>query len=108
MGRPAHAHDWNEAYYILDGELHFAIDGDPLRSCWGDSNYLSRGPYPWLQGVGHIACPGSHLRVPAHGSEFFQEISEQVRTPGDLGKYRQFVRARSRAKLKSQVPVDLI
>jgi mannose-6-phosphate isomerase-like protein (cupin superfamily) len=36
MGPPPHRHDWDEAYYILDGEIDFQIDGEPVRSGRGD------------------------------------------------------------------------
>ena len=40
MGPPPHRHDWDEAYYILNGEIDFVIDGDSVRSSAGDFNYL--------------------------------------------------------------------
>jgi quercetin dioxygenase-like cupin family protein len=42
MGPPPHRHDWDEAYYILDGEVDFEVDGEPVRSAKGDFNYLPR------------------------------------------------------------------
>ena len=32
MGPPPHRHDWDEAYYILDGEVDFQIDGESVKS----------------------------------------------------------------------------
>ena len=43
MGPPPHRHDWDEAYYILDGDIDFTIDGEPVMSSRGDFNYLPRG-----------------------------------------------------------------
>ncbi len=31
LGPPPHRHDWDEAYYIIDGALDFEMDGKPVR-----------------------------------------------------------------------------
>jgi mannose-6-phosphate isomerase-like protein (cupin superfamily) len=87
MGPPAHRHDWDEAYYILDGEIDFQIDGEPVRSRRGDFNYLPRGTVHGFKG----ASPGEArvliFAAPAHGSEFFEELNNEVRSlPDDLAK----------------------
>ena len=43
MGPPPHRHDWDEAYYILEGQVNFVIDGESVTSSPGDFNYLPRG-----------------------------------------------------------------
>ena len=87
MGPPAHRHDWDEAYYILDGELEFTVDGDTVTSCRGDFNYLPRGTVHGFRGASHTPARVLIFAAPAHGSEFFQEVSEQIRNaPDDLAK----------------------
>jgi quercetin dioxygenase-like cupin family protein len=87
MGPPAHRHDWDEAYYILDGEVEFTIDGDTVTSSRGDFNYLPCGTIHGFKGASQAPARVLIFASPAHGSEFFQEISEQVRTvPDDLAK----------------------
>ena len=87
MGPPAHRHDWDEAYYILDGEIEFRIEGEAVRSRRGDFNYLPRGTIHGFKGASGTPARVLIFASPAHGSEFFQEISEQVRTaPEDLAK----------------------
>lgn len=44
MGPPPDRHDWDEDYYVLDGEIDFAIDGEKVTSKRGDFNYLPRAP----------------------------------------------------------------
>jgi quercetin dioxygenase-like cupin family protein len=51
MGPPAHRHDWDEAYYILDGDIDFEIDGEAVRSAKGDFNYLPRGTIHGFKGA---------------------------------------------------------
>ena len=87
MGPPAHRHDWDEAYYILAGQIDFVIDGAPVRSSRGDFNYLPRGTVHGFKGGSETPARVLIFAAPAHGSEFFHQISEQVRkTPDDLAK----------------------
>ena len=87
MGPPPHRHDWDEAYYILDGEVDFQIDGDPVKSSRGDFNYLPRGTVHGFKGASEAPAHVLIFAAPAHGSEFFRELSREVRTvPDDLAK----------------------
>jgi mannose-6-phosphate isomerase-like protein (cupin superfamily) len=87
MGPPAHRHDWDEAYYILDGQVDFEIDGETTSSARGDFNHLPRGTDHGFKGASESAARVLIFASPAHGSEFFHELSEQVRTvPNDLTK----------------------
>ena len=77
MGPPPHRHDWDEAYYILDGEVDFEVDGKPVRSARGDFNYLPRNTVHGFKGD----SPARVLifAAPAHGSEFFHELKDEIR-----------------------------
>ena len=87
MGPPAHRHDWDEAYYILDGQVNFTIDGAAVTSSRGDFNYLPRGTVHGFKGASETPARVLIFAAPAHGSEFFHEISKQVRSvPEDLAK----------------------
>jgi quercetin dioxygenase-like cupin family protein len=90
MGPPPHRHDWDEAYYILDGAVDFIIDGEPVRSSRGDFNYLPRGTVHGFKGASEATARVLFFAAPAHGSEFFQEVSDEVRrVPEDLSKIPQ-------------------
>jgi mannose-6-phosphate isomerase-like protein (cupin superfamily) len=32
LGPPPHRHNWDEAYYVVEGVLDFKIDGKPVRT----------------------------------------------------------------------------
>lgn len=87
MGPPAHRHDWDEAYYILKGEVDFEIDGEPVRSAAGDFNYLPRNTVHGFRGASAEPARVLIFAAPAHGSEFFRELNEEVRSlPEDGSK----------------------
>lgn len=87
MGPPPHRHDWDEGYYILDGEVHFQIDGATVKSGRGDFNYLPRGTVHGFKGASNTPARVLIFAAPAHGSQFFEELSREIRSvPEDLSK----------------------
>jgi len=87
MGPPPHRHDWDEAYYILDGDVDFVIDGAAVRSHPGDFNYLPRGTVHGFKGASPSPAKVLIFAAPAHGSEFFHELNDEVRSlPEDAPK----------------------
>jgi mannose-6-phosphate isomerase-like protein (cupin superfamily) len=87
MGPPPHRHDWDEAYYILAGEIEFTIDGELVTSSTGDFNYLPRNTVHGFKGASPSTARVLIFAAPAHGSEFFEEVSAQVKSvPDDLRK----------------------
>ena len=87
MGPPPHRHDWDEAYYILDGEIDFEIDGKAVRSRTGDFNYLPRNTVHGFKGASSTPARVLIFAAPAHGSEFFRELNDEVRSlPEDASK----------------------
>jgi len=87
MGPPPHHHDWDEAYYILDGEVDFHIDGEQVRSSRGDFNYLPRNTVHGFKGASEAPARVLIFAAPAHGTEFFRELNDEIRTlPDDASK----------------------
>ena len=87
MGPAAHRHDWDEAYYILKGEVDFEIDGTLVRSRSGDFNYLPRNTVHSFKGASASPARVLIFAAPAHGSEFFRELNREVRSlPEDAPK----------------------
>ena len=86
-GPPPHRHDWDEAYYILDGEIDFEVDGQPVKSARGDFNYLPRNTVHGFKGASQSPARVLIFAAPAHGSEFFRELNDEVRNlPEDGAK----------------------
>ncbi|HEY4070913.1 MAG TPA: cupin domain-containing protein [Sphingomicrobium sp.] len=87
MGPPPHWHDWDEAYYILEGDVDFHIDGEVVRSRKGDFNYLPRNTVHGFKGASANPARVLIFAAPAHGSEFFRELGDDVRSlPEDGAK----------------------
>lgn len=87
MGPPPHRHDWDEAYYVLDGEVEFQVDGAPVRSKTGDFNYLPRNTVHGFKGASAKPARVLIFAAPAHGSEFFEELSRMTRNlPEDASR----------------------
>jgi mannose-6-phosphate isomerase-like protein (cupin superfamily) len=90
MGPPPHHHDWDEAYYILEGEVEFEIDGQPVKSKRGDFNYLPRNTIHGFKGASSTSARVLIFAAPAHGSEFFRELNERIRSlPEDGAKIHE-------------------
>jgi quercetin dioxygenase-like cupin family protein len=87
MGPPPHRHNWDEAYYVLEGEVDFEIDGERLTIKAGD---FARLPANTIHGFSGASAAGARVLIfaaPGHSSEFFEEVNNQVRSlPDDLKK----------------------
>ena len=87
VGPPLHSHDWDEAYYVLEGEVDFEIDGQLVKSSAGDFTYLPRNTVHGFKGASSSPARVLIFAAPAHGSEFFHELSNEVRKlPEDAAK----------------------
>ena len=87
LGPPPHRHDWDEAYYVLEGVLDFVIDGLPVRVEPGGFTYLPRNTVHSFKGASPSPARVLIFAVPAHSSAFFKDVDREVRTvPDDLAK----------------------
>ena len=87
LGPPLHRHDWDEAYYVIEGAIDFEIDGKPVRVERGDFACLPRNTLHAFKGASQ--CPARVLifAAPAHSSAFFKDVNREVLTvPDDLTK----------------------
>src|SRR5262245_52961691 len=71
-GPPPHRHDWDEAYYVIDGALDFEIDGKLVRVAAGDFTYLPRNTVHAFKGASPSPTRVLIFAVPAHASDFFE------------------------------------
>ena len=87
LGPPPHRHDWDEAYYVIEGALHFEIDGKPERVEPGDFVYLPRNTVHAFKGASPSPARVLIFAAPGHSSAFFEDVDREVRTvPDDLAK----------------------
>ena len=86
-GPPPHRHDWDEAYYVIEGALDFEIDGKPVRVERGDFAYLPRNTVHAFKGGSSSPTRVLIFAVPAHSSAFFEDVNREIRKlPDDLAK----------------------
>jgi quercetin dioxygenase-like cupin family protein len=87
MGPPPHRHGWDEAYYVLEGEVDFEIDGQAVTIAEGD---FARLPANTIHGFKGATPSGACVLIfaqPGHSSEFFEQLNDEVRClPEDLDK----------------------
>ena len=87
MGPPPHRHPWDEAYYVLEGEVDFEIDGEQLRISAGDFTRLPANTIHSFKGASPAGARVLIFAAPGHSSEFFEELNDEVRNlPEDLHK----------------------
>ncbi|HET7816777.1 MAG TPA: cupin domain-containing protein [Sphingomicrobium sp.] len=105
MGPPPHRHDWDEAYYVLEGEVEFQIDGERVQSKAGDFNYLPRNTVHAFRGASSSPARVLIFAAPAHASEFFEEVNSEVRSlPDDLAKIPEIGRRHGIQFLPPEAP----
>lgn len=82
-GPPLHEHDWDEGYYITEGEIEFTVGARLVRAVPGDFLYAPAGMPHAFRGVAGRSRL-LILDVPAHAGKFFKEIAEVTELPGQL------------------------
>jgi mannose-6-phosphate isomerase-like protein (cupin superfamily) len=76
-GPPLHHHDWDEAYYIIEGEVHFTVGEKSVLATSGDFLYTPAGVPHGFHGTSGRARM-LILDVPAHAGKFFREVNGEV------------------------------
>jgi mannose-6-phosphate isomerase-like protein (cupin superfamily) len=87
QGPAAHRHDWDEAYYVVDGALDFQIDGKDVRLNVREFAYLPRNTVHAFKGASQSPTRVLIFAAPAHSAAFFHDINREVlKIPDDLAK----------------------
>jgi quercetin dioxygenase-like cupin family protein len=87
MGPPPHHHAWDEAYYILEGEVRFTIDGREVVLGPGEFVHIPGGTVHGFQGASDATARMLIFDAPAHAAGFFRDVEREVRDlPADLPK----------------------
>src|SRR5271170_7253951 len=86
-GPPLHHHDWDEAYYIADGEVRFILGTETQIVKRGDFVYAPAGTVHGFSGVSEAPSRILILDAPATAAAFFAEVDREVKViPDDLTK----------------------
>ena len=87
MGPPPHRHPWDEAYYVLHGEVDFDIDGEQVRIGAGDFTRIPANSIHGFKGVSQDGARVLIFAAPGHSSEFFEDLNDEVKSlPEDFQK----------------------
>jgi quercetin dioxygenase-like cupin family protein len=86
-GPPPHDHPWDEAYYVVAGEVRFQLDGREQLFTAGDFIYAPGGTVHGFQGASEQPARVIIFDAPAHAESFFRDVDREVKQlPGDLAK----------------------
>jgi quercetin dioxygenase-like cupin family protein len=86
-GPPAHHHPWDEAYYVVEGEIEFTVAGASQTVAAGEFLYAPGGTVHGFRGASELPARMLIFDAPAHAEAFFRQISTEVRAiPQDLAK----------------------
>src|SRR5436190_13245849 len=87
QGPPPHDHPWDEAYYIIDGDVWFMVDDKEQVYSAGDFIYAPGGTLHSFRGAGEKPARVLVFDAPATAEGFFRDAAREVVTyPDDLVK----------------------
>ena len=86
-GPPPHEHPWDEAYYVVEGEVRFVLGAREQLVKAGDFLYAPGGTVHGFQGASARPARMIIFDAPAHAESFFRDVDREVKEmPRDLGK----------------------
>ena len=87
QGPPPHDHPWDEAYYILAGNVWFLVGDKEQVFSTGDFIYAPGGVVHSFRGAGDKPARVLVMDAPATAEGFFREANREiVNIPEDLSK----------------------
>jgi quercetin dioxygenase-like cupin family protein len=92
-GPPPHSHDWDEAFYVLKGEIHFLCEGKAYACDAGTLVHVPRGT---VHGFSYGSGGGQMLEITGAGAlaaQMFTAVDNEIPTgPPDLPKLLDVLR----------------
>ena len=86
-GPPPHHHPWDEAYYVVEGEVRFSLAGKEQLVRSGEFVYAPGGTVHGFQGLSEKPARMIIFDAPAHAEAFFKEVDREVKNyPADMAK----------------------
>ena len=85
-GPPPHSHPWDEAFYVIEGEVTFGVDTEQdLVASTGTLVHIPGGSTHWFR-IGSGGATMVSMTSRAGAAEFFTEVARQVSpTAPDIG-----------------------
>ena len=78
-GPPPHEHPWDEAYYVVEGEVDFVLGDSARRVRAGDFLYAPGGTVHAFKGASAHPARVLVFDAPAAAEGFFREVHREVR-----------------------------
>jgi quercetin dioxygenase-like cupin family protein len=86
-GPPPHFHEWDEAYFVLEGDVQFIVGEQHFTARSGDFIYTPGSVIHGFRGASQRPARVLILDAPAHASAFFMRVDREVtELPRDLPK----------------------
>jgi quercetin dioxygenase-like cupin family protein len=87
LGAPPHSHPWDEAFYVLKGEVELRIADAVHQLSVGDYVLVPANQVHAFTGLSAEEGLMLAFESPSHSRQFFQEINDSVQSiPEDLAK----------------------
>jgi quercetin dioxygenase-like cupin family protein len=83
-GPPPHHHPWDEAYFVIEGEVEFRIGDSVLRVRAGDFAYAPANTVHAFHGVSEAPARMLVFDAPAHAEAFFRDVDRELRRTRDV------------------------
>jgi quercetin dioxygenase-like cupin family protein len=100
-GPPPHEHPWDEAYYVLEGEIRFTLADQVQLVKAGDFIYAPGGTVHAFQGASASPARLLVFDQPGHAEQFFRDVDREIRNiPADLPKVPE-IGARHQLRFRS-------
>ena len=86
-GPPPHDHPWDEAYYVIEGEVRFGLGSRVELVKAGEFLYAPGGTLHGFEGVSEQPARMLIFDAPAHAEAFFRDVDREVKDlPRDMAK----------------------
>ena len=86
-GPPPHTHAWDEAYFVLEGDVRFVVGEHAFTASTGDFVYTPGGVAHGFAGESQQPARLLIFDSPAHAGVFFKRVDREVQElPRDLEK----------------------
>ena len=86
-GPPPHSHQWDEAYFVTEGEVQFTVGDQRFTATAGDFVYTPGSVVHGFRGASQGPARVLIFDAPAHAGTFFKRVDREVKElPRDLPK----------------------